>query len=166
LKINPQGKIPTLVDGDFVLWESNAIIQYLDDAYGDCALSSREPRRRADVARWLFWEAAHWQPAFVPVLGAFVGHHILPAAVRPPAGAVCWDDATLRERLAFLDTHLDGHRFIVGDAPTLADFSVAGMMTYAHAASFPFGEFPRIAGWYERIEALDAWRATAAGPWA
>jgi glutathione S-transferase len=166
LAINPQGKIPTLVEGDFVLWESNAIIQYLDEAYGDFALSSREPRRRADVARWLFWEAAHWQPAFVPVLAAFVGHHVLPEGARPPATVVSWDDAMLRERLAFLETHLAGRHFLVGDDPTLADFSVAGMMTYARAASFPFGEFPHIAAWYGRIEALDAWKATAAGPWA
>ena len=164
LAINPQGKIPTLVDGDFVLWESNAIIQYLDEAYGGSALSSREPRRRADVARWLFWEAAHWQPSLIPVLAAFVGHRVLPDGVRPPATTVRWDDAP--PSLAFLETQLSERRFLVGDALTLADFAVAGMMTYARAAAFPFVAFPHIARWYGRIETLDAWKATAAGPWA
>ena len=165
LAINPQGKIPTLVDGDFVLWESNAIIQYLDEAYGDCALSSREPRRRADVARWLFWEAAHWQPALIPVLAPFVGHHVLPESVRPPATTVRWDDATVHDRLVFLDAHLTGRGVLVGEETTLADFAVAGMMTYARAAAFPFDAFPHVAQWYGRIEALDAWKTTAAGPW-
>jgi glutathione S-transferase len=164
LAINPQGKIPTLVDGDFVLWESNAIIQYLDEAYGDFALSSREPRRRADVARWLFWEAAHWQPALIPVLATFVGHHVLPHGVGPPATTVRWDDAT--PALSFLETELASRRVLVGDHLTLADFAVAGMMTYARAAAFPFDAFPHIAKWYGRIEALDAWKTTAAGPWA
>jgi glutathione S-transferase len=164
LAINPQGKIPTLVDGDFVLWESNAIIQYLDEAYGDFALSSRDPRRRADVARWLFWEAAHWQPALIPVLAGFVAHHVLPAGARPPATIVRWDDPP--PPLAFLETQLAERRFLAGDEPTLGDFAVAGMMTYARAAAFPFDAYPHIAGWYGRIEALDAWKATAAGPWA
>ncbi len=164
LALNPQGKIPTLVDGDFVLWESNAIIQYLAEAHGDFALWSREPRRRADVARWLFWESAHWQPAMIAVLAAFVGHHVLPEGVRPPATTVRWDGAT--SSLSFLEAHLASRRVLVGDELTLADFAVAGMMTYARAAAFPFDAFPHIAAWYGRIEALDAWKGTAAGPWA
>src|SRR4051812_35031274 len=58
LAINPSGKIPTLIDGDFTLSESNAILQCLSEAHGDFQLWFREPRRRADVSRWLFWEAS------------------------------------------------------------------------------------------------------------
>src|SRR6185369_7911270 len=61
--INPSGRIPTLVDGDFVLWESNAILVYLSECCGDFDLSSRNHQRRADILRWMFWESSHWQPA-------------------------------------------------------------------------------------------------------
>jgi glutathione S-transferase len=166
LAINPAGRIPTLVDGDLVLAESNAIIGYLAEAHGDFRLSSRDPKRRAEIAQWLFWEAAQWHPALVPVLAGHVGHLLLPATIGAPDGTVRWDDARLRAELAFLDAHLAGRPFVAGDAPTLADFAVAGMMTYARSVAFPFGMYRAIAAWYGRVEALDAWKATAAGPWA
>src|SRR5271167_3782965 len=52
LAINPTGKIPTLVDGDLTLYESNAILQYLCEAHGDYRLWSREPQQRGRIARW------------------------------------------------------------------------------------------------------------------
>jgi glutathione S-transferase len=58
LAINPTGKIPTLVDGDLTLYESNAILLYLSEAHAGCRLWSRDPKLRARMARWLFWESA------------------------------------------------------------------------------------------------------------
>jgi len=65
--------------------------------------------------------------------------------VAAPDAPVRWDDPTLHEQLRFLDSHLGPRRFVTGDGLTLADFSVAGMMTYARAAGFPFGRHPGIA---------------------
>src|SRR5262252_3039011 len=62
LKINPMGKVPSLVDGDLVLWESHAIMQYLADRKPGNALYPIELAARADVNRWLFWASAHWGP--------------------------------------------------------------------------------------------------------
>jgi glutathione S-transferase len=165
LAIHPAGKIPALVDGDFVLWESNAILQYLDEAYGDFRLSSRDPRRRADVARWMFFEASQWQPALVPVLSARVGHLLLPDVLPAPARDPDWEDAGLAPVLALVEAHLAGRRFFAGAELTLADFAMAGMATYFRACDFPFAAFPGLRAWYERVEALPAWRATAAAPW-
>jgi glutathione S-transferase len=153
------------VDGDFVLTESNAMIQYLAEAYGDFRLSSRDPKRRADLARWLFWEAAHWQPAWTAVVAPAVGHLLVPERIAPPDRPVRWNDATFDTTVRFLDAHLAARRWIGGDELGLADFSVAGMMTYARATGFPFPAHPHVARWYAAVESLDAWRATAAGPW-
>lgn len=87
LAINPSGKMPTLVDGAFVLSESNAILQYLCEAHGDFRLGSRDPEGRARIAQWLFWESAHWQPARGAVLSAFVRHRLLPHALPAPNAA-------------------------------------------------------------------------------
>jgi glutathione S-transferase len=56
--LNPNGLVPVLVDGDFVLWESNAILTYLASNYGSLALISTDARRPADIDRWLHWESA------------------------------------------------------------------------------------------------------------
>ena len=165
LALNPLGKIPTLVDGDWVLSESNAILQYLGDAYGGGALGSRDARGRADVARWLFWESAHWQPSLSAALSAFVITRLWPERALPEV-TVNWDDGALAPLLAFLERHLSGSPFLVGPALTIADFSVAGMTTYFRPGGFPFARVPAISAWFGRVESLEAWRSTAAAPWA
>ena len=64
LAVNPNGMVPTLVDGSFILWESNAIMQYLADKAGNDTLFPRDLQRRTDVVRWQFWEQAHFNRAF------------------------------------------------------------------------------------------------------
>jgi glutathione S-transferase len=61
LAINPNAMLPALVDGDFKLWESNAILQYVADKHE--AFTPREPKLRADIHRWQLWESAHWYPS-------------------------------------------------------------------------------------------------------
>ncbi|MDX1519129.1 MAG: glutathione S-transferase N-terminal domain-containing protein, partial [Gammaproteobacteria bacterium] len=63
VKLNPNHKIPTLVDDDFVLWESGAIMLYLAGKKPGNDLYPDDPRVQADIHRWLFWNAAHWNPA-------------------------------------------------------------------------------------------------------
>jgi glutathione S-transferase len=165
LSINPLGKIPTLVDGDLILWESNAILQYLSEAHGDFRLSSRDPKKRADISRWLFWESAHWQPTLTPVLTDFVAQRVLPQAAGSAPVEVNWGDERFQTLAKFLDAHLAGRAFLTGEAVTLADFCVGAMMMYVRGAKFPFDAFRHIGAWYTRIESLAAWKATAAGPW-
>src|SRR5262245_2873072 len=63
VQLNPNAKIPVLEHGDFVLWESNAIMQYIADQVPGQTLYPTGLRERADVNRWLFWSAQHWSPA-------------------------------------------------------------------------------------------------------
>jgi len=165
LAINPSGKIPTLVDGDLTLFESNAIMLYLSEAHGDCRLWSRDPKERGRIARWLFWESAHWQPALAVLLAACVGHRLLPKIVPPPAAAPDWSAAALAPLMHELDTALSASPFVAGDALTIADFAVAGMCTYFDVAGFPFEKHPAFNDWHRRIGMLDAWRATREALW-
>src|SRR5262249_39157520 len=109
--------------------------------------------------------SAHWQPAFVPVLAEFVGRQLLPGSATSAPPEVNWGDERFRALATFLNAHLRGRRFLVGDELTLADFSVAAMMMYVGGAKFPFDVFTEIDAWYGRIESLEAWRATVTGPW-
>lgn len=165
LAINPSGKIPTLVDDKITSSESNAILVYLAESYGSLQLFSRDPAERATILSWLFWESAQWQPALIPVLAAFVGHKLRPDAVPAPPRQPDWRDPQLDPLLQRLETQLRSRSFLAGAELTLADFSVAGMATYFRTAGFPFAAFPHLEAWYQRIEALDAWRATAVSLW-
>jgi len=60
--INPNASVPAMVDGDFVLWESNAILQYAAEKSGNAAVYPSSLQARADVNRWLLWESSSWFP--------------------------------------------------------------------------------------------------------
>ncbi|KIG10668.1 glutathione S-transferase family protein [Caballeronia concitans] len=122
LAMNPMGRVPTLVDGDFVLWESNAIIRYLAMQYGaDNAIYPADPKLRASVDRWLDWTLSTLQPAERPV---FWGYIRTPAAKRHLKQLEA--DAREVETLwRVIDAHLKDRDFLEGNAFTLADLVVA-----------------------------------------
>ena len=121
LAMNPNGRVPTLVDGDYVLWESNSIMRYLCLAYGKGTLIYPEaPRQRAAVDRWLDWTLSTVQPVDRPVFWALVRtppEQRDMAAIQKDADAeaVVW-------RIA--DNHLATRRFIEGDEFTIADIAI------------------------------------------
>jgi glutathione S-transferase len=158
LAINPAGTVPTLVDDALVLPESNAILTYLAEQHGGARPT---PARRAEILAWMFWEASAWQPALAAVLRDTVAHRLGIAATRPRRAPRWADAARVLDRL---ERHLTARPFVIDDL-TIADVSIAGMMTYARAGAFPFDRYPHIASWYSVIEELPAWKATAVAPW-
>jgi glutathione S-transferase len=166
LAINPSGRIPTLADGEFVLFESNAILLYLDEAHGGHALTSSDLRTRSRVTQWLFWESAHWQPSLSAVLSELVAHRLFPQRLPAPRSAPDWSNGTVQALLGTLEATLSAQPFLTGSMVTLADFSVAGMTTYFKTAGFPFHEYRAVSRWCARMDELDSWRATESPLWA
>ena len=165
LAINPLGKIPALVDGGLTLCESNAILVYISEQHGNFGLWSREPRARAEILRWLFWESSAWQPALSVLLAPCVGHRLLPKVVPAPPTAPDWQSAETAPLLASLDAQLAGRMFLTGPELTIADLAVAGMTTYFRHAEFPSLAHPNLSAWLARIDALEAWKASADPLW-
>jgi glutathione S-transferase len=99
------------------------------------------------------------------LLSPYVGHRLLPDVVPRPDVGPEWDAAELRPLLSVLNGALSASPFLVGEEATIADFAVAGMVTYFPIASFPFKEHPPFMDWYARVEALDGWRATRHPLW-
>jgi glutathione S-transferase len=160
LRLNPNGSVPTLVDGDFVLTESRAIMQYLAARKPEAGLLPGDERLRADVTRWQFWDASH----FSPPLGTFFFEKL----VKPMIGAGEPDARRIEDALAgfrrfatVLDRHLEGKEHVVGTALTLADLTLASSLMYAERTEVPLSEFPAIQAWFSRIAAMDAWASTA-----
>lgn len=121
LAINPNGRVPTLVDGDYALWESNSIMRYLCLAYRpQTPIYPSEPKRRAAVDRWLDWTLSTVQPVDRPVFWGLVR---TPPAQRDMAALQKDADAeALVWRVA--DHHLSTRRFIEGDDFTIADIAL------------------------------------------
>src|SRR5882757_9001255 len=133
LALNPSGRTPTLVDGDFVLWESTAIMQYIADRKPN-ALWPSDARARADITRWQCWNLAHWGgEACQPLIFQRLVKKIF--NMGPPDAAPV-DKATesFNREASTLDAHLGKHGFLVGSAVTLADFSVAAPLFYTKEA--------------------------------
>jgi glutathione S-transferase len=121
LAMNPNARVPTLVDGDYVLWESNSVMRYLCMAYGrGTPIYPQEPKRRAAVDRWLDWTLSTVQPVDRPVFWALVR---TPPAERDMARIQKDADAeAIVWRIA--DHHLATRRFIEGDDFTIADIAL------------------------------------------
>jgi glutathione S-transferase len=160
MALNPNGAVPTLVDGDYVLTESRAIMQYLASKKPESGLLPRDEANRADVTRWQFWDASHFSPhcaalAFERLLKGMLG------LGEPDQRKI--DDAlnSFRRFGAVLDKRLDGgKKYIVGNTLTLADLTLASSLMYARQAEVPLGDFPNVNGWFSRISDMDAWKKT------
>ncbi len=160
LALNPNGLTPLLIDGNFSLWESNAIMQYLASQTPGQKLWPDDPRQRAEVAKWQFWQSSHWGPA----CGTVVYERL---AKRLMADDTPTDTARLHDALdaihrfgEVLDGQLSRRDWLVGDHLTLADVSVSVYLTYHEPARMPIDGFDHLRCWLDRITELDAWIET------
>ncbi len=160
LALNPNGKVPVLEDGDFVLTESHAIMQYLADKKPGNTLYPTELRARADVNRWMFWCSNHWSVAigwlaFENFLKkTFYGGEADPVHVKR-------SEALFHDFAKILDTHLATRTWVSGDKMTLADIALATPLMMAVPAKLPLEGYANIKRWFSTIQELDAWKATA-----
>jgi glutathione S-transferase len=152
LAMNPNGLIPVIDDGGFILYESNAIVRYL--ASRSQALFPQEPRRRADIDRWMEWQSTGFTPA---MWAAFMMLVRTPEPQRDMA-AVESSRAKSEKHAAILDRHLAGRRYLTGDAFTAADIVVG---CAAHRwLNLPLARDPRphLERWYAELKARPASR--------
>jgi glutathione S-transferase len=165
LALNPNGMVPTLVDGGLVLWESNAILQYLADKAaaapgGSDALFPRDPVKRAEVVRWQCWELAHFNRA-LGVLSfetvAKPGFGLGPTNV-PLAEAM---KQNLARFAPILDAHLAGRAYVAGAGLTIADYSMIHLESFKEAVPFDWSPYPNLNAYYERMRKIEHWAKTA-----
>jgi glutathione S-transferase len=121
LAMNPNGRVPTLIDGDFVLWESNSIMRYLALAYAPASpIYPAAPKRRAAVDRWLDWTLSTIQPVDRPVFWALVR---TPVEQRDMV-AIQKDVDAEAVQWRILDAQLATRRFVEGEDFTIADIAL------------------------------------------
>lgn len=160
--INPNAALPALRDGDLILWESNAILQYAADKVGNASAYPNDLRTRADVNRWLLWECGAWFPS------CYV--YLVENCVKPLLGAqtdqsVLDGEAENFHKLAgILDARLGESAWVCGDHATIADVVVAAPMHLHAWQKLPLEEHPNLMRWMsERVETASWWKATHVG---
>jgi glutathione S-transferase len=160
--LNPNMRMPTLKDGDLVLWESNAILQYLASRKPDSKLLPRDERARLDVTRWQFWDLAHWDPHCAVFIFEHVVKPVVIKAGEPDPAALAKGAELFHRSATVLDGQLKGKPWITGDTLTIADFSLGAPMNYAEMAHFPLDSYREIRRWFGTLSALPAWQQTRA----
>lgn len=163
LKKNPNGYVPVLDHDGFLLHESHAIMLYLCDVTPRQQLLPTEPSSRADVTRWLFWNAQHFQAA----VGILNFERAIKARVG--LGAADPNEVARGERLfaghaRVLDAQLAGREHVTQNRLTLADYALAATLMSERWAGLNLEPFPNVRAWVDRVRALPAWRATEPPP--
>jgi glutathione S-transferase len=156
LAINPTCRVPTLVDGDFVLWESNAIMQYLA-AQRPNSLWPDDLKAQAEINSWQCWQLGHWNEG----TGRLIFQRVVKPLLKigePDATEIKRGDELFRRDAAILDTWLAKRKFLAGNGVTLADFSIAAPLMYRKEAQMPAEGYPNLMAWYARVEAQPGWQ--------
>ncbi len=161
LRINPNGMVPALEDGEFKLWESNAIMQYLADKARAEEFFPKNFKQRMSIVKWQFWGALHFNRS--------VGTICWETVAKPAFGLGDPDQSAIDFALdgfhccaKILNQQLNSTDFIVGNSPTLADFSVGDHSALAlnEHSQIPLDEYSNIKSWYQRLEEIPGWEKT------
>ncbi|MGE0258168.1 MAG: glutathione S-transferase family protein [Alphaproteobacteria bacterium] len=158
LAINPNGAVPAAIDGDFALSESNAILQYAADLSGSEKYYPKDLKHRADVNRWLLWEASTWFPSCYVYLVQYV---VKPLMNAEPDEAVVEKEAPNWHRLAgILDARLVKSKWLGVDNVSIADIAVAAPMHVRKWQRLPLDDHPNLKRWIADVEQLPCWQKT------
>lgn len=140
--INPMRKVPALVDGDFKLWESNAILTYLARTFPETNALPTDIHGRADADRWLHWQSCH----LMPMMGAF------------KTGAEESTDA-IKPLFDVLDGQLKGRDFVLGTL-TVVDFALGAYLMTKMGSQLDYSGHAALAEWRARLVSLKGFEAT------
>lgn len=156
LAINPNGTVPSLVDGDIKLWEADAIICHLAQ-HAQSGLWPRNAQQQIDVVRWLSWNNQH---LYRHGNALYVEHLIKQwlGMGGPDPSKVEEAQGLFRKHASVLDQHLKGRKWLLGNDLSVADFSVAVTLPYAKSAAIPLDAFSEVRRWHDQLNAFEAWR--------
>jgi glutathione S-transferase len=157
LALNPMGKVPTVTDGDFALWESAAILCHLG-ASRPGALWPVEARAQAHVLQWLFFTSCHLDPHFTTL--------VVERFIKPRRGAstdearVAAALAELGRFLAIVEGQLTGRDYLTGTF-TVADIAAGCTVELASLVLVDLAPHPHTRAWLARLGARASWRSAA-----
>ena len=153
LGLNPSGKVPTIVDGTTVVWESNTILRYLCNRHAPgSALYPADPAARTQVERWMDWQLASLNG---PYLGVFKE-----AKKKEEERAASWatDSRELSAQLELLEKGTAGRAWIGGDTFTIADICLGPIVDRCLKFPVTLPALPGVRAWIANVTARPAFR--------
>lgn len=152
--LNPNGVVPTLVDGDVVVWESNAVTRYICAKWGKGSLWADDPGQRATQDMWMDWQQTTFNPAFQPVFVELVRVPTAKRDMEKVAGFAKKAGALLGQ----LESWLDGRDFISGKALGMGDIPVGASLYRYFELPIERPSLPRVEAYYARLQERQAYR--------
>jgi len=144
LKLNPQHCIPTLDDNGFSLWESRAIQIYLVEKYGkDDSLYPKDPKVRGVINQRMYFDMGTLYSRF----GDYWYPHLFAKAPLNPDNF-----KKMEEAVEFLNTFLDGHKWVVGNHMTVADIALVATISSYEVSGFDFSKYPNVQKWFAQCK--------------
>ena len=160
LKINPNGTVPTLVDGDLVLYESAAICQYLADRFPDARLAPTI----GTPARGLYYQWIHYAMSTIepPAVTIFLHTTMKPEAERLPV-LVAESRTQLAAAIKVIDTALAGREYLLGSQFSTADVMVGSTLNWCQLMGLVGADLANVPGYLGRLAARPAAQRALAG---
>lgn len=153
-KLNPNGLIPCLIDGERSVWESNAIVRYLVAAYGNGALQSGSPLQRAICDQWMDWVLSMLAAPFRDLFF----NRVCATPEQFDADAMARGQLLVAERLAIVDRALASQAWLSGDAFGMGDIPMGCFVHTWFAMDIERPTLPHLADWHARLETRPAFR--------
>jgi glutathione S-transferase len=159
-RFNPFGLTPVLEDGDIILYEAAAINLYLADKVNSPLVGTTE-KDRVHVLQWMFWSSEQWRTFTTTIFDERVGKTVM--NLPKDESLIAFAEGKIRAAATVLDKHLEGRKFMVGDALTFADIDIAAPFSQVDRAKFPFKEYPNLIAWHDNLlQSFPAWAETKA----
>ena len=152
VRLNPNARIPTLVDGDFVLWESMAINLYLAQKYAG-PMHCADPKLLGLAAQWSFWAMLEVEALLLDLLQH---RAVLPEFARDASYAER-DELLLRKPLGVLNTTLAERAYLAGGQFSVADLNVASILVWGKMGRLDLSTHSNVARWLESCLARPAY---------
>jgi maleylacetoacetate isomerase len=159
--VNPQMVVPTLIDGDVKLFQSLAILEYLDEKHPNPPLLPKDPASRAWCRGFALINIADSHPLIVPRIRHYLVDDLKLSEAQLMAWIQRWIGAGLLAMEELLAEHKESGRFAHGDAPTLADIGLVTQVTPARTFNADLSPYPRVMRVYDTCMAIPAFADAA-----
>jgi glutathione S-transferase len=155
LKINPNGKVPSLVEGDFKLFESMAINLYLAKRFNKDGFWPDSAEDQARCYQWSFWGMTEIEK---PLLTVLIDMFMTAPDKRKP-DAVAEAQKALPKPFAVLNEALEGRDYLLGSGFTVADLNLASILSWSRPIKYDFKPYPNAGAWLERCLGRPSFKA-------
>ncbi|OGH92154.1 MAG: hypothetical protein A2563_01040 [Candidatus Magasanikbacteria bacterium RIFOXYD1_FULL_40_23] len=152
LKLNPNGKVPTMVDGDFVLWESLAINYYLMEKQQAVELVGNTAQEHAEVNKWNIWGVTHLNASFEPLVLQVYRKTPDSEAIKAAM------EVEIPRYLSVLENHLVDKEYVALGKFTLADITLMSSMQSANFVKYDLSNYPNVMAWMARLSEREAFK--------